>query len=219
MRHLFRRLHRLLAHERRGIAFVEFAMLAPLMLLMMFGCVLGTELMLAYMKVNDAAETSVDLVTQCTSVTGGGTPGGTPTPNATTGDLQNFANAAFGVLYPLNTSSANIAFASVSWNSSGTVNSSVDWEWPSTTTLFSTSAINQVKNLGLNNTGFAGNVVVVNMTYVYTMPFTFTIPALNGTSFQPFGNGTYTFTSAGFSFPRYTNGQAIPLAAGTTTTC
>jgi Flp pilus assembly protein TadG len=219
MRPFSRHLYRLLAHERRGIAFVEFAMLAPILLLMMFGCVLGTGLMLAYMKVNDAAETAVDLVTQCTSVTGGGTPGGTPTPNATTGDLQNFANAALGVLYPLNTSSANIAFASVSWNSSGKVNSSADWIWPSTTTLFSTSAVTQVKNLSLENTGFAGNVVVINMTYTYQMPFTFKIPALNGTSFQPFGNGTYAFASAGYSFPRYTGGSAIPLATGTTTTC
>jgi Flp pilus assembly protein TadG len=214
-----RRIHRLLARERRGMALVEFAMLAPLMLLMLLGSVLGSGLMLAYMKVNDAAETAVDLITQCTSVTGGGTPGGSPTPNATTGDLQNFANAALGVLYPLDTTQANIAFASVSWNAQGTVNAAADWLWPTSTTLFSTSAVSQVQNLQLNNTGFQGAVVIVNMTYTYQMPFTFTIPGINGTSFHPFGNGTFTFNSNGYSYPRYTGGQKIPLVAGTATTC
>lgn len=218
MSHALRRIHRLLARERRGMALVEFAMLAPLMLLMLLGSVLGSGLMMAYMKVNDAAETAVDLVTQCTSVTGGGTPGGSP-PNATTGDLQNFANAALGVLYPLNIGSANIAFASVSWNAQGTLNAAPDWVWPTGTSLFTTSAVTQVQNLHLNQTGFQGAVVVINMTYSYQMPFTFKIPAINGTTFQPFGNGTFPLTSNGYSFPRYTGGQKIPLAAGNATTC
>lgn len=205
MRPTPRFIFRLLASDQRGIAFVEFAMVLPLMLVLLLGSVLGTGLMLAYMKVNDAAEVAVDLVTQCTNgVSGGGTAGGSPTPNATTGDLQNFTNAAMGVIYPLNTANMNMAFASVTWNSSGKItgpSGGPDWVWPSSTTLFSTSAVTQVQNASLIQSGLAGSVVVVNATYSYSMPFTFNIPALGG-PIQPF-QPTYTFSTTGFSFPRY----------------
>jgi len=201
-----RLIHRILAGDQRGMAFIEFAMVVPLMLVLLLGSVLGTELMLAYMKVNDAAEVAVDLITQCSNgVSGGGAPGGTPTPNATTGDLQNFANAALGVIYPLNTGNMTIAFASVTWNSAGTItgpSGGADWVWPTGTTLFSTSAVAQVQAAGLIQGGLAGSTVVVNTSYVYNLPFTFKIPMLGGASAQPF-TPTYTFTANGFSFPRY----------------
>ena len=192
---------RLLASDRRGIAFIEFAMVLPVMLVLLLGSVLGTGLMLAYMKVNDAAAVAVDLISR-----GGGTAGGSPTPNATTGDLQNFANAALGVIYPLNTANMTMAFASVTWNSSGTItgpSQGPDWTWPSGTSLFTTSAVTQVQNANLIQSGLAGSVIVVNATYTYAMPFTFSIPALGG-PIKPF-NTSYTFTTSGFSFPRYVN--------------
>jgi hypothetical protein len=138
-------------------------------------------------------------------VSGGGVPGGTPTPNATTGDLQNFANAALGVIYPLSTTSMNIAFASVTWDNTGKItgpNGGADWLWPTGTTLFSSSAVAQVTNANLIQAGLAGSVVVVNASYTYSLPFTFKIPGLGGASYQPFAS-TYTFSTSGFSFPRY----------------
>ncbi len=206
MRPTLQLIFRILAGDRRGMAFVEFAMVLPLMLCLLLGSVLGTGLMLAYMKVNDAAQVAVDLITQCSNgVSGGGAAGGSP-PNATTGDLQNFANAALGVIYPLNTGNMNLAFASVTWNSSGKItgpSGGADWVWPTGTTLLSSStAVAQVQNLNLIQGGLAGSVVIVNSQYTYSLPFTFKIPGLGGASFQPF-QPTYTFNANGYSFPRY----------------
>lgn len=201
-----RLIYRVLAGDQRGIAFVEFAMVLPLMLVLLLGSVLGTGLMLAYMKVNDAVQVSVDLITQCSNgVSGGGNAGGSPA-NATTGDLQNFANAALGVLYPLNTANMNIAYASVTWNSSGKItgpSSGADWVWPTGTTLISSStAVAQVQNLKLIQGGLAGSVVIANAQYTYNLPFTFKIPGLGGSSSSPF-QAAYVFNSNGYSFPRY----------------
>jgi Flp pilus assembly protein TadG len=200
---ILRSIYRVLAGDQRGMAFLEFALVVPLMLCLLLGSVLGGELMVAYMKVNDAAQVSVDLITQCSNgVSGGGAPGAA----STTGDLQNFGNAALGVIYPLNTGNMTLAFASVTLDSTGKITGAgggADWVWPTgATILTSATAVTQVQNLKLIQAGLAGSVVIVNTQYTYNLPFTFKIPGLGGNSYQPFAP-TYTFTANGYSFPRY----------------
>jgi len=207
MRPAIRHIYRLLACEPRGTAFIEFAMILPLLLCLLLGSVIGTGMMLAYMKVNDAAQVAADLITQCKSGVSG--PTGALTAGATGGDLQNFANAALAEIYPLNTGNMNIAFASVTWNSSGTItgpSAGPDWTWPTGTTMFnSSSAVAQVKAANLIQPNLAGSVIVVNATYTYSLPYNLTIPGLGGTispSGVPIGSSVL-LTESAFSFPRY----------------
>jgi Flp pilus assembly protein TadG len=57
------------AKDRSGIAIVEFALLVPLLLTLFIGSFETANLLLAYLKLEDAAETAADLVAQWTSAT------------------------------------------------------------------------------------------------------------------------------------------------------
>jgi len=189
-----RALRKLLIESRGGTAFVEFALVMPLMLLLLMGTFLATNLSLVYMKLNDAAEVAVDLVTQCTQLM--------------TADLKNFGTAAQQVMQPLSTASMTISFANVNWDVNG--NATQTWHYEVGTSLAISGAVAEVKNLNLIRTGIVGGVVVIHTAYNYTLPFNFTLPGPGGYTYQPFGNGVYTFTENGYSNPRYISQIPVP---------
>lgn len=53
-----------LARDRSGVIAIEFALIVPIMLIIFFGSYEAASLVLAYMKLEDAAETAADLVAQ-----------------------------------------------------------------------------------------------------------------------------------------------------------
>jgi len=51
-----------LARDHSGVIAIEFALIVPIMLIIFFGSYEAASLVLAYMKLEDAAETAADLV-------------------------------------------------------------------------------------------------------------------------------------------------------------
>ena len=106
-----------LASDRSGVVAIEFALILPIMLIIFFGSYEAANLVLAYMKVEDAAETAADLVAQATIAT---------TWQST--DFTGFTNAVEQVLSPLPTSGTQlkIAYASVTYSTGSPV---IDWHY------------------------------------------------------------------------------------------
>lgn len=87
------RLAVLLKRDRSGIAAVEFAVIAPIMLVLFFGVVEITNGVAAYRDVSIMAHTLSDLTSQSETVQDS--------------DLTNFFNASTGVMYPYVTSTTD----------------------------------------------------------------------------------------------------------------
>lgn len=87
------RLAVLLRRDRSGIAAVEFAVIAPMMLVLFFGVVEVTNGIAAYRDVSIMAHTLSDLTSQSETVQDS--------------DLTNFFNASTGVMYPYVTSTSD----------------------------------------------------------------------------------------------------------------
>ncbi|MGH6715392.1 MAG: TadE/TadG family type IV pilus assembly protein [Bradyrhizobium sp.] len=87
------RLAVLLKGDRSGIAAVEFAVIAPMMLVLFFGVVEITNGIAAYRDVSIMAHTLSDLTSQSETVQDS--------------DLTNFFNASTGVMYPYVTSTSD----------------------------------------------------------------------------------------------------------------
>lgn len=87
------RLAVLMRRDRSGIAAVEFAVIAPIMLVLFFGVVEITNGVAAYRDVSIMAHTLSDLTSQSETVQDS--------------DLTNFFNASTGVMYPYVTSTTD----------------------------------------------------------------------------------------------------------------
>jgi len=115
-----RRLLIRLARDRSGIAATEFAVILPMMLVMLFGTIEITSGVSADRKVTLVARTLSDLVSQATTVTDS--------------DMKNVFSASYGVLSPFSTADASATItevyintakvAKVQWSKSGTVSQS-----------------------------------------------------------------------------------------------
>lgn len=102
---------RRLGRDRRGAAAVEFALIAPILVLIYLGLVELCQAMLAERKVEHAASAVGDLVAQASSVT----------PD----NLANFYNAANMILAPFPTTGMQLRVSSVSTDANG--NATVTW--------------------------------------------------------------------------------------------
>lgn len=96
--------------DNRGVAFVEFAVTAPIVVLLYLGTIEATSAVRAYLKFNAAVQTYADLIANQDSIT--------------KASLGNYCAGAALVMTGLNTSTLSIAAASVS-NKSGAI--SQDW--------------------------------------------------------------------------------------------
>src|SRR5271156_6354601 len=149
-----------LAGDRSGVVAIEFALILPIMLIIFFGSYEAANLVLAYMKLEDAAETAADLVAQTTVNT-----------VLQTANFTGFTNAIEQVLSPLPTSGSQlkIAYASVTYSTGSPV---IDWhyEFNSATALpIANITTNQnLANLGSETSGSTDSVIVVQLTYAYT---------------------------------------------------
>ena len=138
---------------RDGLAAVEFAFVAPVMIVMFFGAVELSAAVDCKTRVTNVASTAADLVAQETSVS--------PT------DMSNVFAALNAIIFPYSTTPARIVISSIVYKTSTT--GTVAWSDQQNTTARSVGSVVTVP-AGLLTTG--GSVILAEITYSYSSPTT-----------------------------------------------
>lgn len=153
-----------LADDRSGIAAIEFALLFPVLAILFLGSYEVSDLLLHYLKLQAAAETAADLVSQTpvnTYLESSGSSSGW--------DFTNITNAVDHVMTPFPTSSLEVAYASITYSTGTPV---IDWhtEVNGAPAITLSSLPNSVSaaTLGNETSGSTDSFVVVRLTYPYT---------------------------------------------------
>ncbi len=136
-----------------GIAAVEFAFLAPVMVLLFFGTVEVTAALDCKSRVNTIASTAADLVAQEMSVS--------------TTDMNNVFAALNTIVYPYPTGPAQIVISSLTYSTSTT--GTVAWSNAQNATARSVGSTVTVPT-GVIASG--GSVILGEITYAYSSPTT-----------------------------------------------
>jgi Flp pilus assembly protein TadG len=168
------------ARDRRGIAALEFAAVAPFMLAMFFGCFEVTQLVRVSMGLGVASDAVSDYVARAAQ------PGGTD-PFA---EVTNACSGGQLMMAPFSGSLLGVAVASVTYSSS---TGRVGVDWTNTSCGTGQTAIADPVSLAtplLNNPG--DSVIIVQSTYAYASPVSFML--------KP----SYTLTHVSYSRPRPT---------------
>ncbi len=187
--------------DKRGVAALEFVLVAPVMIIIMYGLYEGAQMVRAAMMLSNAAAAIADLAAQqINGVTSG-----------TSGSLGNFCKAGMLVMtpFPTNGTSGNanafsVAIASVTNYTSGGVKE--DWESDLSCTVAATAmgsgAVTDATtptNLVPNAGAPGDSVIVVQATYIYSSAIQYVLPGLftfSQTSFaRPRGNSPISCTS------------------------
>lgn len=181
-----------LLRDCRGLAAAEFGLLLPLLLTLFFGSFETGNLLLAYLKTEQAAEMAADLVSQTAA-----------SYALQSSDFTSFTNAVDQAMAPLPTSGLEIAYASITYSTGSAV---IDWHnevnGASPITLSSLPNGASAGSLGSTASGSTDSVIVVQLTYPYTSPLSYVLKT------------NWTLTEAAFNRPRYVH--CVPSAAGTT---
>lgn len=142
---------------RHGVIAVEFALLLPLMLVMLLGSFTAANLARASMKMWNVAQSMADLVAQQTTVT--------------TTQIADFCTGATITLAPVK-GTMQASIASVTMSAAGV--RAVDWQ---DTTCGGGSTIANALTLGAAYTPSAqDSVIVVRVTYSYVLPASYVLP-------------------------------------------
>ncbi len=147
--------------DRRGVAAVEFALIAPVMILLYCGLVELCQAMIAERKANHVASAVGDLVTQAESVS--------------TSDLGDIVTIGNTIMSPLPTSTLQMRVTSVTVNSSGVPK--VDWSYGSGgfTPMSKGATVTLPMTLGAND-----SIVISEAKYQYSSVLKTILPdALN----------------------------------------
>jgi Flp pilus assembly protein TadG len=171
---------------------VEFAFVAPIMLGLFFGL---TELALALNAKTDVIDlTSVgaDLIAQESSVN--------------TGDMTNVFNALSAMLFPYSAASAQITISSVIDNNTASTGK-VAWSCAQGATARATNSIYTFPTAaqGVITQGGGGSVIMAEVTYSYSLPFSVTLPGIINLT------GPYSITDTFYAKPRRV--AQIPLVS------
>lgn len=149
-----------------GSATLEFAIVAPVLVLMLIGAFEATQLLRARMKLNHAAGALAKMIAQQTSAVTSGK----------TGILGNLCTGAEMMLTPLSAVSFTAAIASVTTSASGSsgTDTSMDWESDgscasSATALGAAKAVSLATSADLVPDA-GDSVIIVDVTYTYTAP-------------------------------------------------
>ena len=143
--------------DRRGVSAVEFALIAPIMILFYFGMAEICQGFMAKKRVEHVASAIADLVAQ--------------TDDVSTAELNDIYAASTQVMKPFPTASLKQRITSVTRNSSGTPK--VDWSsnkgWTSRSTG---STVTVPANMIANGE----SLVMAEVEYVYSSPFDYVMP-------------------------------------------
>jgi len=179
---LVRRLRRRrLARNNSGMAAVEFALLLPVLFTLLIGSFETSNLLLAYLKLESAAETAADLVAQTDVNT-----------TLQSSDFTNITNAVSKVMTPLSTTNLKIAYASITFNTgSAAINWHVETNSAAPISLTSLPGGVTATTMGTAASGSTDSLVVVQLTYPNTSPL------------SSYFNTNYTLTEWAYNRPRY----------------
>ena len=145
------------AQDRSGVAALEFALIAPLMILLFFGMTELSAAIIAGRHTNHASSAMGDLVAQCS--------------NINDSDISNVFNASLDVMSPLSTTTMNQRVTSiVATDNSG--DTQVQWSQPTSQPGFSTTyapgaAITIPSNLVVNK---GDTIVMSEVSYTFNFP-------------------------------------------------
>jgi Flp pilus assembly protein TadG len=148
------------AKARDGIAAVEFALIAPVMILLFFGAADLFSALDCNARVSRVGYTVADLVAQSTSV------GST--------DTTNFFNAATAILYPYAATNAKIVVSSITYDTKGKL--TVAWSDPYNTTKRATAPSTFPTGVMLKDASgniIPGSVIYAEITYSFSAPVTY----------------------------------------------
>ena len=138
---------------RDGLAAVEFAFVAPVMIVMFFGAVELSAAVDCRTRVTNVASTAADLVAQETTVS--------------PADMTNVFAALNAIIYPYPSGAAKIVISSIVYKTSTT--GTVVWSDQQNTTARSVGATVTVPT-GLMSSG--GSVILAEISYAYASPTT-----------------------------------------------
>lgn len=141
--------------SRSGMAAVEFALIAPVMILVFFGSIELSEALNCKARVERVASTAADLVSQSTTVS--------------TTDVNNVFGAANSILFPFSSAPAQIVISSLVDNGHGAA--TVAWSNAQNATARTLGSTVTVP-AGLIVSGSGGSVILAEVTYTYTSPTT-----------------------------------------------
>jgi Flp pilus assembly protein TadG len=184
-----------LAGDRSGIAAVEFALLMPGLLTLFIGSYELSSLLLAYLKLESAAESAADLVGQTAVNT-----------VLQSSDFTNITNAVKNIMVPFSTSgtSLKVAYASVTYSTGSAV---INWhtELNGATQITAASLPHSAAagTLGTAANGSLDSVIVAQVTYSYSSPVSYVLST------------NYTLSEAAFVRPRYVT--CVPTYMNTNT--
>ena len=155
--------------DTRGVAALEFALVAPLLVTMLIGVTEATSLVRAQMKLNHAAGLLGKMVAQQTALV----------TNGTTNTLGNLCYGAGMAMAPLPATSFASAVASVTNTSSN--GTQMDWE-SDTSCATTATKIGAAAAVALATTkglvpDVGDSVIIVEVSYVYTASSHLIMPA------------------------------------------
>lgn len=173
---------RRLRHFRKakdGLAAVEFALIAPVMVTLLLGTVELCNALECHQKVTMLASTSADLVAQASSIS--------------STDMSNIFSATDAIIYPFASANAQIVVSSIV--SDGNGNGTVDWSQAQNGTALTVGGAVSVPS-GLMSASDcakdACSVILAQVTYNYTSPI------------GKFLLGTVAMTDTFYAHPRRT---------------
>jgi Flp pilus assembly protein TadG len=153
---MLRRLRRF-RKEKGGLAAVEFALIAPVMVTLLLGTVELCNALECHQKVTMLASTGADLVAQSTSVSAS--------------DMSNIFSAVNAIVYPFATSNAQIVISSIV--SDGAGNGTVAWSEAQNTAPLTVNQTMTVPSGLMPATQCAAgacSVILAQVTYSYSSP-------------------------------------------------
>lgn len=140
--------------NRDGLAAVEFALIAPVMIAMFYGAIELSSAVDCNARVGRVASTTADLVAQSTTVS--------------STDITNIFNCASAVLYPYAGTNAKIVISSLIDNGASGVK--VAWSNATSNTSPRSNGSSVTIPSGLVTPGSGGSVIFTEITYTYSPP-------------------------------------------------
>lgn len=145
------KLLRRIKHEQGGLAAVEFALILPAMLVLVFGAIEVTNVLIVKSDTTKLASTAADLIAQESTVSNS--------------DMTNVLNSLNALIYPYPSVPAKIVITSVIDDGKG--GGKVAWSDTKNGTARTVGSTVNVPT-GLITTG--GSVILSEVTYTYTSP-------------------------------------------------
>ena len=167
------------ARNRCGAAFVELAIVMPVLVVIYLGCWEIVGIVRGYMKTANAAQALAELVA------------GATTNAVSSSDISNYCNGAKLVMSPLSVSGTKFSAAIYSYKNNGGAIVVASNNWPDTTNCGNGQAVanpTTVVTPLLPNDG--DSTIMVNVTYSFTSPIRYLLPS------------TMTITQVAFARPR-----------------